>query len=90
MSLKILYQAGIETARQAATMTKLSERGNVFKMKAGEPKKQIYHETYRMFFRNSRFLISDMHVQNNKYENFVSVSSLIGECAAQKLKNLQS
>ena len=35
---------------------------------------------------NSRFLISAMHVQNKKYASFVSVSSLTGECAAQKLK----
>ena len=35
---------------------------------------------------NSRFLISDMHVQNKKYANFVSVSSLTGECATKKLK----
>ena len=27
-----------------------------------------------------------MHVQNKKYANFVSVSSLTGECAAQKFK----
>ena len=27
-----------------------------------------------------------MHVQNKKFANFFSVSSLTGECAAQKLK----
>ena len=36
--------------------------------------------------RNSRFLISDMHVQNKKYGNFVSISRLTGKCAAQKIK----
>ena len=31
--------------------------------------------------RNSRFLISDMHVQNKKYRDFVSISRLTGKCA---------
>ena len=34
--------------------------------------------------RNSRFLISDMHVQNKKYGNFVFISRLTGKCATQK------
>ena len=29
-----------------------------------------------------------MHVRKKKYENFVSISRLTGECAAQKLKKL--
>ena len=33
--------------------------------------------------RNSRFLISDMHVQHKRYGNFFSISRLTGECAAQ-------
>ena len=37
-----------------------------------------------------RFLIIDNHVKNKKYGNFVSISSLTGECAAQKLKNFRS
>ena len=41
-------------------------------------------------FRKSQFLISDMHVQNKKYGNFVSISHLTGKCAAQKLKNFCS
>ena len=36
--------------------------------------------------QNFRFLISDMHVQNKKYGNFVSISRLTGKCAVQKLK----
>ena len=32
------------------------------------------------------YILLYMHVQNKKYANFVSVSSLTGECAAQKLK----
>ena len=36
--------------------------------------------------QNSRFLISDMHVQNKKYRNLFSISRLTGKCAAQKLK----
>ena len=31
-----------------------------------------------------------MHVQNKKYGNFVSISSLTGKCAAQKLKKICS
>ena len=35
-------------------------------------------------------MIIDNHVKNKKYGNFVSISSLTGKCAAQKLKkNLQ-
>ena len=34
----------------------------------------------------SVFLISDMHVRNKKYGNFVSISLLTGQCATQKLK----
>ena len=34
----------------------------------------------------SKFLILDSHVKNRKYGNFVSISSLTGECAAQKIK----
>ena len=34
--------------------------------------------------RNSWFLIIDNHVKNKKYMSFVSISSLTGECAAQK------
>ena len=37
-----------------------------------------------------RFLIIDNHVKNKKYVNFVSISSLTGECVAQKLKNFCS
>ena len=33
--------------------------------------------------RNSRFLISNMHVQHKRYGNFFSISRLTGECAAQ-------
>ena len=33
-----------------------------------------------------KFLIIDNHVKNKKYGNFVSISSLTGKCAAQKLK----
>ena len=33
---------------------------------------------------NHRFLISDMHVQNKKYGNFVSISRLTCKCTAQK------
>ena len=36
--------------------------------------------------RNFQFLISDMNVHNKKYGDFVSISCLTGECAAQKLK----
>ena len=36
------------------------------------------------------FLILDNHVKNKKYGNFVSISSLTGKCAAQKLKNFCS
>ena len=32
----------------------------------------------------------DNHVKNKKYGNFVSISSLTSECAAQKLKNFCS
>ena len=32
------------------------------------------------------FLILDNHVKNKKYGNFVSISSLTGECAAPKIK----
>ena len=32
------------------------------------------------------FQIIDNHVKNKKYVNFVSISSLAGECAAQKNK----
>ena len=32
------------------------------------------------------FLILDMHVQNKKYENVVSISRLTGKCTTQKLK----
>ena len=35
---------------------------------------------------NSWFLIIDNHVKNKKYGNFVSISSLTGKCAAEKLK----
>ena len=35
---------------------------------------------------HSRFLIIDNHVKNKQYGNFVSISSLTGKCAAQKLK----
>ena len=35
--------------------------------------------------RSHRFLISDMHVQNKKYGDFVSISSLSGNCGAQKI-----
>ena len=38
----------------------------------------------------SWFLIVDNHVKNKKYGNFVSISSLTGKCAAQKLKNFCS
>ena len=38
--------------------------------------------------RNSWFLIIDSHVKNKKYMSFVSISSLTGECAAQKLKKM--
>ena len=34
--------------------------------------------------------ISDLHVQNKKYWNFVSMSRLTGKCAAQKLSNFCS
>ena len=40
--------------------------------------------------RNLQFLIIDNHVKNRKYGNFVSISSLAGECAAQKIKNFCS
>ena len=33
---------------------------------------------------NPVFLISDMHLQNKKYGNFISISRLTGKCAAQK------
>ena len=36
------------------------------------------------------FLIIDNHVKNYKYGDFVSTSSLTGECAAEKLKNFCS
>ena len=36
--------------------------------------------------RNSRFLISDMHVQNKKYGNCVSISRLTGKCVRTKNK----
>ena len=32
----------------------------------------------------------DNHVKNKKYGNFVSISSLTGECAAEKFKNFSS
>ena len=39
-------------------------------------------------FLNNRdqipFSFSDMHVQNKKYRNFVSISRLMGKCTAQK------
>ena len=40
----------------------------------------------------TKFLIFiiDNHVKNKKYGNFVSISSLTGKCAAQKLKKLCS
>ena len=34
------------------------------------------------------FLISDIHVQNKIYENFVFICRLTGKCATQKLNNL--
>ena len=37
-----------------------------------------------------KFPISDMHVQNKIYRNFVSISPLTGKWAAQKLKNFCS
>ena len=37
-----------------------------------------------------RFLIIDNHVKNRECGNFVSISSLTGECAAQKFKNFCS
>ena len=40
--------------------------------------------------QNSWFLISNIHVQNKKYGNFVSISRLTGKCAAQKLKRSSS
>ena len=36
--------------------------------------------------RHSQFHISDMHVENKKYGNFVSISRLTGKCAAKKNK----
>ena len=39
---------------------------------------------------DSWFLIMDNHVKNKKYGNFVSISSLTGECAAEKFKNFCS
>ena len=39
-----------------------------------------------VILRTSWFLIIDNHVKNKKYGNFVSISSLTGECAVQKLK----
>ena len=37
---------------------------------------------------DSQFLIIDNHVKNRKCGNFVSISSLTGECAAQKFKKI--
>ena len=36
------------------------------------------------------FKISDMHLQNKKYRNFVFISRLTDKCATHKLKNLHS
>ena len=44
-------------------------------------------DSFHFYFR---FLIIDNHVKNRKYGNFVSISSLTGECAADKLKNFCS
>ena len=37
-----------------------------------------------------QIIILDMHVQNKKYENFVSISRLTGKCATQKIENFCS
>ena len=42
----------------------------------------LWKSDYRLYW----FLIIDNHVKNKKYGNFVSISSLTGKCAAQKLK----
>ena len=46
----------------------------------------------KRFLRGStldgRFLISDMHVQNKKYENLIFISRLTGKYATQKLKKI--
>ena len=49
-----------------------------------------YYSTHALYnyFVDFSIIISDMHVQNKKYGNFVSISSLTGKCAAQKLKKL--
>ena len=47
----------------------------------------LMHEVF-FYFNNvntdSRFLISDIHVQNKKYGSFVFISRIAGECAKQK------
>ena len=45
---------------------------------------------WRLKGQSCRFLMPDMHVQNKKYVNFVSIFRLTGKCATQKLKNLRS
>ena len=47
---------------------------------------RIPANTKHVCFKNSRFLILDMHVKNNKYGNFVSISRSTGKCEARKLK----
>ena len=47
-------------------------------------------DSFHFTSRNSRFLNLDMHVQNKKDENFVSIFRLTGKCATQKLQNFCS
>ena len=54
---------------------------------ASKTKQNDYRRAYR---DRPRLLILDNHVKNKKYGNFVSISSLTGECAAEQLKNFLS
>ena len=51
------------------------------------------YESYYFNYRkpaNINYKIFDNHAKNNKYGIFVSISSLTGECAAEKIKNFCS
>ena len=41
-------------------------------------------------WRREKFVKPKMHVQNKKYENFVSIFSQTGKCVARKFKNFSS
>ena len=82
ITLKILHRAGLETARQAATL----EKRHALTI-ASRPSLVI---TECFITGSTNYPILDNHVKNKKYGNFVSISSLTGECAAEKFKNFCS